>query len=203
MREHSNVVRGVKGVVFDLDGTLVTSELDFDRLRAEAGVPPGVPVLEYLETAGPQERRRVRAVLLAHERRAAERCDLLPGVRQVLEHLRRLGLKLALLTRNSRASVCRVLERFGIEFDCAVAREDARPKPSPEPVLKIAASLGLHPRELLVVGDYVFDVQAGRAAGARTALVHADGQLAETAGADLVLRDLSELLHCFGPLEPS
>jgi len=165
MREHSNVVRGVKGVVFDLDGTLVTSELDFDRLRAEAGVPPGVPVLEYLETAGPQERRRVRAVLLAHERRAAERCDLLPGVRQVLEHLRRLGLKLALLTRNSRASVC--------------------------------------PRELLVVGDYVFDVQAGRAAGARTALVHADGQLAETAGADLVLRDLSELLHCFGPLEPT
>ena len=39
-------VSGIKGVVFDLDGTLVDSRLDFDAIRAELDFPQGRPILE-------------------------------------------------------------------------------------------------------------------------------------------------------------
>ena len=201
MANNRATLQGIEAVVFDLDGTLVTSELDFDRIRAEAGVPAGVPVLEFIDSTRGPERERALEVLLEHESRAARQCDLLPGARLVLERLRRRGLRLALLTRNSRASVEQVVARFGFEFDCRVAREDAKPKPSPEPVLRIAAALDLRPNQLLVVGDYIFDVEAGRAAGARTALLRTNKKLPASPQADLILEDLTGLLdylpaHC-------
>ena len=51
--------RRVRGVVFDLDGTLVVQELDFDAMRREIGLPPGTPLLEALEGMdGPHVQRR-------------------------------------------------------------------------------------------------------------------------------------------------
>jgi len=197
MARNTGILSGVKAVVFDLDGTLVTSELDFSRIRAEADVPDGMPVLEYLDSAEAPARERALRVLLAHESRAAQRCELRPGAELVLERLRSLGVRLALLTRNSRCTVQKVLARFGIEFDCCVAREDARPKPSPEPVLKIAGALGLEPQQLLVVGDYVFDIEAGRAAGARTALLRTQKAPPAHPPPDLVLDELTDLLDYF------
>jgi HAD superfamily hydrolase (TIGR01509 family) len=184
----------VRGVIFDMDGTLVESALDFDRIRAEARVPEGEPILEFLEGAAEPDRRRVLEVLHRHERRAASESRLRDGVGEVLDELSRRGLRTALLTRNSADSVRTVLERFGLRLDCWVSRETARPKPSPEPVLAIAARLGLAPEEMLMVGDYVFDVQAGRAAGARTAFLRVAGGIETPAEADLVIHDLRELL---------
>ena len=192
---------GVKGVVFDLDGTLVVSDLDFDAIRSEGGVPAGVPVLEYLDSADGPERELALRVLLEHERRAALGCRLQPGAEHVLSSLRARGMKLALLTRNSRDSVQHVVRRFGMLFDCCVAREDAEPKPSPEPVLMIAERLALRPEELLVVGDYVFDVECGLAAGALTALLKTGKDLPAHPPAHMVLNDLMDLLNHFPPQE--
>jgi len=184
----------IKGVIFDMDGTLTVSELDFGRIRREAGVPEGVPILEYLGSAPPHLRRRVEGVLERHESQAARRCGLRRGARHVLETLRARGIRVALLTRNSRSSVEILLERFCLHFDCCVSREDAAPKPSAEPVLKIAAELGLEASELLVVGDYVFDVEAGRAAGARTAFLKTEHCQAPLPEADFVLSELAGVL---------
>ena len=196
----------VKGVVFDMDGTLVSSHLDFDKIRAEARVPEGVPILEFIDSAAEAERERAVRVLVEHESRAARECSLHPGAREVLSSLRGIGMKLALLTRNSGDSVRLVLERFGLEFDCWVAREDAAPKPSPEPVRRLAAELGLRPEQLLVVGDYIFDIEAGRAAGAFTAFLRTNKHVDPLPSADLVLDELTDLLRHFpvwGPREPA
>ncbi len=193
MREKGPLAR-LKGVVFDMDGTLTVSPLDFDLIRAECGIPKGRPILEYIEGRPESERRRMRGVLHRHERRAARQCTLRDGAKEVTEELVRRGVKTALLTRNSWESVQTVLRRFGLRFDCCVSRDDGEPKPSPQPVLRIAGELGLAPAELLVVGDYVFDVQAGRAAGARTAFVRTREDREPPQDADLVIEDLRELL---------
>ncbi len=152
-------------VIFDLDGTLVESHLDFDEIRREIGMDTG-PVLEYMESADEAERERVHIILSKHEERSANTCVLKDGARELLDALRRRNIKLALLTRNSRFSVETVARRHGLEFDAVVAREDAPPKPSSEPVLLICRRLGVPPSRTMVVGDYVFDMEAGRMAGA-------------------------------------
>jgi HAD superfamily hydrolase (TIGR01509 family) len=188
----------IKAVVFDMDGTVTDSPLDFDLIRAECGVPAGRPVLEHLAALPEAERRRAEAVLVGHERRAAAECVLMDGAREVIEALRARGLKTALLTRNSAESVRTVLARFGLQFDCWLSREDAEPKPSPDAVLRIARRFGVRPQEMLVVGDYVFDMQAGRAAGARTALLRNAKVPIPPAEADYVIGALNELLDLVG-----
>ena len=180
--EHTFAAAGIKGVVFDMDGTLTISPLDFNLIRAEARVPPGLPILEFLDEASEEEGARVQAVLHEHETRAARECTLRDGALEVTEELRRRGIKTALLTRNSSASVCTVVERFGLQLDCCVSREDAEPKPSPAAVLKIAEDLGLRP------------AQAGTSAGARTAFLRSEGGMEPPPEADVVLDDLHGLL---------
>jgi HAD superfamily hydrolase (TIGR01549 family) len=184
----------VRGVVFDMDGTLIDSPLDFGRIRAEAGVPDGRPILEFLETAPAGVRERVTEVLLRHEREAAEGATLRAGAAELVRALAERGIKTALLTRNSAESVRTVLDRFGLSFDCWLSREHSEPKPSPQPVFKIAGLLGLEPVELLMVGDYVFDVQAGRAAGSPTAFVKNRGGVQPPSEADVVIENLLDLL---------
>jgi HAD superfamily hydrolase (TIGR01509 family) len=195
LMDRAEALSQIEGVVFDMDGTLTVSPLDFDLIRAECDIPPGEPILEFLERAPLPHRERARRVLLMHEQRAAATCALRDGAREVVAELARRGLKTALLTRNSARSVRTVLSRFGLRFDCVVSREQADPKPSPAPVLRIADQLGIPPARLLVVGDYVFDVQAGRAAGTVTAFIKTESRRDPPPQADAVVEDLRELLQ--------
>jgi len=159
----------LKAVIFDLDNTLVDSDLDFARIKVEIGTDQ--PILEYRAKVDEAEQRRVDAILEAHEARAAETCELCAGARDILDYLSACGVRTALLTRNSRKSVDTVCGRHGLRFDVVVTREISEPKPSPEPVRYICRALGVRPEETLVVGDYLYDVQAGQAAGASTLLL--------------------------------
>ena len=192
----SQTFSGIACVVFDMDGTLTVSNLDFDGIREEAGIPAGRPILEFLEEASHPERQRAERVLNTHEGRAIRNCRLRSGVLVLLDALRQAGMKLGLLTRNSRHSVDLLLDRFSLSFDCCVTRDDAPPKPSPEPVLKIARCVGVQPSETLMVGDYKFEMQAGRAAGARTAFLETEYHGDVQAEADVIISDLRELLDC-------
>jgi len=192
----SGTFQNIACVVFDMDGTLTVSNLDFDGIREEAGIPEGKPILEFLEEAPQPKRQRAEEVLHAHEARAIRDCNLRPGVQDVMDALRQAGMKVGLLTRNSRRSVQMLLERFELDFDCCVTRDDASPKPSPEPLLKMAACVGVEPGEMLMVGDYIFDMQAGHAAGARTAFLETKYHREVQPEADVVIQDLRELLDC-------
>lgn len=70
----------VAGIIFDMDGTLVDSGLDFAAMRREMGLPDGVPLLETLENLNAAESARCRAILHRHEEAGAERASVLPGV---------------------------------------------------------------------------------------------------------------------------
>jgi HAD superfamily hydrolase (TIGR01549 family) len=161
----------IRGVVFDMDGTLVSQELDFEAIRRELGAATGAPLLELLNSLPDADRERARTILDRHERQAAERAELYPGVREFVGWLDGRGLRRAVLSRNSRRSVQTVLERVGLEFDPVIAREDAPFKPNPDGLWQICEAWQVVPAEVLMIGDYVYDLQAGRSAGTKTALV--------------------------------
>jgi len=158
----------LKLVIFDLDGTLLEPALDFHAIRAEIGLPPVVPILETMLALEPDARRRAYAILDRHEAEAAARSALMPGAKELLAALRQRGLKLAVLTRNSRVSVDAACQRHGLEFDAISTRETHRPKPDPDGVRDLMRAFGVGAGETVVVGDYRFDIEAGRGASVRT-----------------------------------
>jgi HAD superfamily hydrolase (TIGR01509 family) len=188
----------VRGVVFDLDGTLVVQELDFEAMRREIGLPSGTPLLEAVERLHGPDREVALNVLRRHELAAAETARLNAGVAAFLDWLTERGIRRAVLSRNMRSAVEKVLHRCGIAFELVLAREDAPYKPSPEGLWQICAAWEMTPAEVLMVGDYLYDIQAGRNAGTRTALVTHGRELPFAPLADVTFasfEDLPEVLR--------
>ena len=111
----------------------------------------------------------------------------------MFDYARRENLKTAVLTRNSRSSAQIVFDKHQIEFDAVICREDAPPKPSPEPVFKIARMLDVQPERSLMVGDYKFDVMSGNRAGATTVFLTNGREVEDDGGPHYVVHTLHEL----------
>jgi hydrogenase expression/formation protein HypE len=166
----------IRAVLFDLDGTLTRpGALDFPAIKRKLGCPVHLPILEFLETVESDERLRLEAVLELAEMEAAAVAEPNEGAEACVGMLQALSLPLGIITRNCRISVGLTLSRCGKiskdDFSVIVCREDAPPKPDPAGVVLAAREMGVDTSELLLVGDFRFDVLAGRAAGALTALV--------------------------------
>ena len=185
----------IRAVVFDMDGTITRPCLDFDAIRAELGIEAGQPLLEAMERMTPDDRAAAEKVVQRCEAAAADASELQDGAADTLRALRARGIRVGLLTRNSRRSVETVLQKHGLTFDFIRTREDGAFKPSAEPVLAVCRALEVPPERVLTVGDYLFDLQAGAAAGTRTALMIGDRETPAFAGlADYVIRSLREVL---------
>jgi HAD superfamily hydrolase (TIGR01509 family) len=183
--------------VFDLDGTLTIANHDFDALRAALGIPAGEPILEWIATRPGAEADALTVQLDALEAALAAETRPQPGVVDALAALVDGGCRLGVLTRNTRANAHLSLERIGVDdlFDpaCVLGREDARPKPDPDGILRLLDHWGGAPERGVMVGDFRFDLEAGRAAG--TACVHFSptGDFPWPALADARIRRLDEV----------
>lgn len=167
----------LRAVLFDFDGTLThPGALDFGAVKRAVGCPPDEFVLEWiLALPEGEERAAATRTLEAFELAAADASTPNEGAEELVRWLRAEGLKVGVLTRNGRPAVERALRRFGdlsaTDLDVVVTRDDdaLAPKPAPDGVLYAAAIMRVAPQEVLVVGDFLLDMRAGRAAGAVTA----------------------------------
>lgn len=157
-----------RAVLFDMDGTLTTPALDFPRIKQAMGIDPQRPILEALAQMSPAARRAAEDVLNTFEEEAARTSTLNPGCREVLALLDAGGIRTALITRNSRSSVTTVLAAHGLQISVLISRDDAPPKPDPEPLFRACRALEVPPGQAWMVGDGEFDVQAGLNAGCPT-----------------------------------
>lgn len=183
----------IRGIIFDMDGTLTEPHIDFLALRRELGVMAG-DIVDHLKSVDEAERRRLEVILHRFEEEAAVNATLQPGAAELIDVLRARGIKLGLLTRNSRRSVKTVTAKFGLHFDATLTREDGPHKPSPEPVLGLARRWGLKPAEMLVIGDYIYDLHCAHNAGAKGVLLVNDRVPAWVHEADYIIHRLSEVL---------
>lgn len=191
----------LKAVLFDFDGTLTApGHIDFDGIRERIGVPAGTPILEFIAAVkDPVAKKRAKDIL--EESEAASAAASMPnkGAEELVRYLRSASLKLGIITRNSMNSLRLSFANFKkmkmSDFDVVLTREHvANQKPHPECVLKASRLLGVPAGEMVVVGDYVFDIEAGRKAGAMT--VYLDNRRkagAQDVPADYVISELLEL----------
>jgi hydrogenase expression/formation protein HypE len=195
----------IRAVLFDFDGTLTRpGSIDLEGLRERIGCPKGAVIIEYVDGLEPPERREEALRLLEdYERRGAERSVPNKGAEETLGFLSRRGVSLGILTNNSRASLEIAMKSFAsislADFSVVLTRESAGShKPSPDGVRKAARQFGVDLDEILVVGDYLFDVQAGMRAGAVTALLTNGGNEAPPIRPDYVISALPEIAGILG-----
>jgi len=182
----------IKGVLFDMDGVIVRQSLDFMAIKREIfGSTEGF-ILERMAGLDGAARARAEALLEGHETEAAHKAEPVDGVVEFFQWLAGRGIRRGIVTRNSPKSVAIVQEKLGITVDAVVTRDDATPKPSPEPVLVACRRLGIAPAEGLFVGDYEFDMLAGRRAGITTVLFKNPVQ-PRSDNADLVVESFRDL----------
>jgi HAD superfamily hydrolase (TIGR01549 family) len=178
-----------------MDGTITAPFFDFVKIKDEAGIGD-VDMLDYLATALDPERQRVQAIMTKFEDAGVAEARLNRGARELLDDLARRGMPTALLTRNTRRSVDGVCRKLNLTFDIIVTREDGPYKPAPEAIWGIAKRWGAEPGEVLMVGDYKWDVLCAKNAGAPCALL-ADGDedAAWAKSADHIITELTEVIE--------
>ncbi len=185
--------RPLRAVIFDLDDTLVQSEVDFGKFRklvidriTEYGedrdnYDPSdliVTILGQFEenqraSSVPENAIRSRlaeldAIMDQVEMERADQTIAIKGAVELLKMLKTNGVRIGILTRGCRQYAEHVLERTGLiemvdGLECR--NSDTRPKPSPDAYLRLVHALGIEKDETVFVGDHVIDAQCAKNAG--------------------------------------
>lgn len=181
---HFMNISGVKGIFFDMDGTLVDSEINteksVDLLLSEMGVAhEGLDYKQYygitwqaiekrIKDQFPATRDKELSGPLQHRfHELFKTADYIPGVREFIVAAKK-SFRTAIATSSNRESVAYLVERMNIgEFiDDFIGAEDYNnSKPDPECYLLVAEKLGLAPENCLVFEDSIPGLQAARNAG--------------------------------------
>lgn len=183
--------RRVDAVIWDLDGTLVDSDLYIvcNYLHLYEMYRPGYyPHLsEILSFSGPSvwdtlaeqfpdvdSEERMREFVRFSLERETQYQTLFPGEIETLRAIASLGIKMGLVTNKRRASAVQTLEAAGILnlFGSLVTLDDVKdPKPAPEGVNICLGELGVTPDRVIVIGDTEYDIVTARNANATSGLV--------------------------------
>jgi len=193
-------VHHVKAVIFDLDGTLVHSAVDFKLLRKETitflvskgltaeQFSTDMKTLEIMQLAtdlfqknGLPEHdillinREVEELWNRVELRTVDKTTPIEGARETLVKLKERDIKIGIVTRGCREYAIEALKRTQLLelVDVIVGRGDTyQPKPSPDPLNKAIQMLNLTNDEVVMVGDNINDAQCAWSAKVRFMGVH-------------------------------
>lgn len=217
-----NAPRGVRAVLFDLDGTLIDSAPDLagaaNALRAEHGLDAlpyeqlrpmvgagarGMIGVAFGVAPGDERFEALRdAFLDRYERGLLNLTRPFDGVLSLLAALEAASLGWGIVTNKAARFAVPVARGLQLQPTAdALICGDTTPhaKPHPEPLLEAARRMGVSPAQCVYVGDDLRDVQAGRAAGMATVAASWGylglGEGIEAWGADAVIDRPAELLN--------
>ena len=162
--------------VFDMDGTLTVAVHDFEAIKRALDIPLAEDILGYLAALPEAQAAAKHAWLLEHERELAEAAQAAPGAVALVRELQAREYRLGILTRNAHSLALLTLQAIGLD-DCfaiadVIGRDEATPKPDPGGLLHLAEQWQVAPESMVMVGDYLFDLECAHAAGAHGVLVN-------------------------------
>jgi len=209
----------ISAALFDLDGTLVETQIDFPKCskaiislavqyKIDAREFVGKDAMaiiycceELLEArdgveAAEEFRAECFKTLEAIEAQPCENAVVIPGAVIALESLREGGVKIGIVTRNSSRAAAQIAARCGLAFDALVGRDDvARAKPNPAHLWRALEILGEPAGASIMTGDHWMDVQSGQLAGCAATiglLGNRESSWFEQITPDIVVRDINE-----------
>jgi len=189
--------------VFDLDGTLTVAVHDFAAIRRELEIPDGADILDHLTSLPDHHAQPLHDRLQEIELELSGLTRAAEGARVLLQHLQESGAQLGILTRNTRENALRTLSLVGLgrffHPDHVLGRDEALPKPDPDGIQRLSRIWGIAPVTMVMVGDYLYDLQAGRSAGTLTVHVDITRTFRWPELADVSVGTLEELIRWIRP----
>lgn len=177
----------------------------FTDMRAALAIPKSTDILHHIEALPADKRPSALQAIRDIEAKAMKSQKPQPGLAELMSYLDAHSVRKAICTRNFDVPVQHLLSTFipSSTFHPIVTRDFKPPKPDPAGILHIAEAWGLVDESgkgkgegLIMVGDSLDDMTAGRMAGAATVLLvnEVNKDLAEHAHTDLVVESLDELV---------
>lgn len=172
--------------LFDLDGTLINSNnhvihcfqyawqknLGYTLPISVITATFGIPLEKAIFDLDPNNAEQLLTTYREESnRRGDQDITMIPGAKDVLLELKKLGLKTAIVTSKKRVNAYRSMDHFGLSpfIDVFVGPEDTKKhKPDPDPIQICLKKLHSNPRNALMIGDSPHDIAAGKAADCDT-----------------------------------
>ena len=186
--------RSITAVIFDLDGTLIKSNIDFVKMKnmiiayfRSLGVDSedfsssrptfeivqkGIELLrkKLSEEIVSKARRHINEIMTDVEMEQVDSVSVIPGVSDTMRWLKEKGIKIGILTRSCREYALKSLNTTGLSklVDFVAARDDInRPKPDPYQVIMLTQKLNVKLEETLMVGDHPLDALCAKNSNVR------------------------------------
>ncbi|CAN6834415.1 unnamed protein product [Brassica oleracea] len=184
----TNAKARLRGVVFDMDGTLTVPVIDFAAMyrtvlgedeykRIKAESPTGIDILHHIESWSPDKQQKAYEIIADYEQQGIDKLQIMPGAVELCSFLDSKKIKRGLITRNVKKAIDIFHQRFGVIFSPALGREFRPYKPNPDPLLHICSAWDIQPNEVIMVGDSLKDdIACGKGAGAFTCLLDETGR---------------------------
>jgi HAD superfamily hydrolase (TIGR01509 family) len=183
----------LSAVIFDLDDTLVSSSLDFTKIKKSLGCPLDVDLLDFVNAKPKAQRDVIEPQLIGYEISEAMDSVKLDGADDLLALLHQLKLPMAIVTRNCREAALIKMENNNLNIPIVISREEHKAKPAPDALLFLADQWQIKPENILYVGDYLYDIQAAINANTMSCLVTHGKSLDYADLATLVVNELTDL----------
>ncbi len=180
-----------------MDGTLTHAIHDFEAIKSELKLPEGKPILESIADLPEQEAKAVHQKLDAIEYDIADQATAHPFAEELLSCLKANKLTVGIVTRNGHGIAKATLKACGLhEYftdESIIGRHCAEPKPAPDGVELLLSRWTTSASTAVIVGDYLFDLEAGKRAGVSTVHLDTSGQFPWPEYTDHGIQSLSEL----------
>ena len=212
----------VQLVLLDLDGTLADTAPDLaaavNRMRAARGIEP-LPIAELRPFVSHGARGMVgrafnvtpddarygelrQEFLLEYEAALCVNSALFPGMNETLLHLEGRGIEWGIVTNKFARFTLPLVRALNLSerAACVVSGDTTNfSKPHPAPLLHALSTAGVSASEAIYVGDDQRDIDAGHAAGMRTAVASygylGNGVPYQQWGADAIIKSPPEILR--------
>jgi len=211
----------IKAVLFDLDGTFADTAPDLtyalNRVRDARGLP-ALPLAATRPYASQGARGLIGAgfnlhpgdagydtlrdeFLAAYAENLCRETRLFAGIPELLDRLEARALPWGIVTNKAESFTLPLLDLLKVRgrSACVIGGDTTgKIKPHPEPLLAASRAIGLAPAACIYVGDDRRDVEAGQAAGMKTAIAkwgYLNGQDPENWNADHMIEKPQDLLR--------
>lgn len=182
-----------------MDGTLTHAVHDFPAIKKELGTPLELDILHGISLLSEEDAKKAHEKLQEIEFRLASLGRASNGTMELLTWLEDNKRSMGILTRNNLVNTLETLRAANLKKffhdSYIVSRDHATPKPSPEGIHILLDKWKASPNDAVMVGDYIFDLEAGKNAGLQTIYVDPKGEFIFRDHADFCIKELDEILE--------